>query len=211
MSYVTRLGWDADGVVLDSRATAWSVTEGIVALFGPRPIIGSQERNKEAFGKAAQVRMAGTDGATTLRAMHRVLMRARSDEVGRFDAVLDVVEQSAIPPLLITAAYAQGVYQALGDRARLFGAILGREDGAKDALIARAASDGMRWYVTDTVRDLARCRAAGVGVIAVSWGYDPHPRLAEARPDALATTPKELADCLMQLGLMNICNMTNGS
>ena len=40
-------------------------------------------------------------------------------------------------------------------------------------------------YIGDEIRDITAARKAGIGVIAVSWGYNTSQSLAEARPDVL--------------------------
>lgn len=197
------LGWDADGVVIDSRSAAWEAIEDIVGLFGHRPSVQAAADKIRIFDRAAQIKLAGEDGAPTLRAMHRILMRARSHTLGVFDEVLDIVGRLERRPRLITAAYATGVHRALGHRAALFDSIEGREFGPKNELIAAASTSGLEWFVTDTLQDLRRCRAYGVKVLAVGWGYDPLTDLVAAGADLVASTPTDLAATLMQLGFLN--------
>jgi phosphoglycolate phosphatase len=51
-------------------------------------------------------------------------------------------------------------------------------------------------YVGDEHRDIEACKEAGVRVIAVRWGFDAENRLVEAEPDAIATHPAEVAECV---------------
>ena len=53
-------------------------------------------------------------------------------------------------------------------------------------------------YVGDELRDLAAARRAGVGAVAVAWGYHSAELLATARPDFLAASPGELASWLAE-------------
>lgn len=193
------LGFDADGVVVDSRSLAWSVAADIVGLVRQRPTIESAADHARVFGREAQAQLLGADGAPTLRALHRLVMRARAAEVSRFDGVLDVIEQLSLRPPLVTAAYAQGVRRALGERAALFAQILGREAGGKAGLLADAAARGMSWYVCDTASDIRHCRSLGVKVVAVEWGYGSGPDLAAASPDICVSDPSALCDVLQQL------------
>lgn len=198
----SRLAFDADGVVVASERVAWTASEDILALFGPRPSIRSRADQLRVFGRPAQVERVGTDGASVLRSMHRLLMRARADEITVYDEVLAVIATLSIKPLLITAAYADGIRQALGGRAALFEGLIGREGGAKEMLLAEAAREGLTWFVTDTVRDLERCRACGVRCIAVGWGYDAPADLKCVNPEFFVSNPEELAHVLSGLGFL---------
>ena len=51
-------------------------------------------------------------------------------------------------------------------------------------------------YVGDAVSDMLAARAAGVGAVGVTWGAFSYEGLAAVEPDAIATTPAELADIL---------------
>jgi pyrophosphatase PpaX len=51
-------------------------------------------------------------------------------------------------------------------------------------------------YVGDAVSDLRAARAAGVAAVAVTWGAFGYEGLAAEHPDAIATTPVELARIL---------------
>jgi len=196
---ITKLGFDADGVLLDSRSCAWRTNEDLVALFGKRPHITTPEENAAVFSRTAQCRLAGEDGAEVLRAMHRILMRHRTNSVGVFKDVLDIVACLHKPPIIITAAYAAGIRQVLGRQAEHFASILGREAGQKDVLIEASATNGMNWFVTDTARDIQRCNKYGVRVIAVTWGYDPDDILRAVKPEILVSSPRELAQALAGL------------
>lgn len=47
-------------------------------------------------------------------------------------------------------------------------------------------------YVGDELRDLDACRAAGIKVVAVTWGYDPLPLLRSGKPDFIAQAPADI-------------------
>lgn len=196
------LAWDADGVLVDSRAAAWRGVEDIVGLFRDRPAISSAEDRTRVFSRAAQAEIAGEDGTETLRELHRLLMRKRAHTVAVFDGVLDIVARLERRPLLITAAYAEGIRNALGDKADLFSDIQGCERGPKEQLMAQAAQQGLKWFVTDTVTDLRRCQAAGVRTLGVAWGYDPARDLIAAGADVMVSSPAELARALEELSFL---------
>ncbi len=47
-------------------------------------------------------------------------------------------------------------------------------------------------YVGDEVRDIDAARAAGISVIAVTWGFNSRKRLEQSKPDYLITEPKQI-------------------
>jgi phosphoglycolate phosphatase-like HAD superfamily hydrolase len=198
-----KLSFDADGVLLNSGRVAVTAYEDIAGLFGPRPLIRSIRDRAIAWGADAQIQAAGVDGAPTLNALHRILMRDRASQVKRFDKPIAIIDRLAHRPSLITAAFASGVRVALGRKVSSFNNIQGCEDGPKDRLIAAAAAGGLKWYVTDTVRDVHRCRTSGVRVIGVAWGYDGCASLAAAAPDFIVNTPRELAVVLANLDFLS--------
>jgi phosphoglycolate phosphatase-like HAD superfamily hydrolase len=50
--------------------------------------------------------------------------------------------------------------------------------------------------VGDAVSDMLAARAAGVAAVGVTWGAFSYDGLAAVEPDAIATTPAELAAIL---------------
>jgi len=193
------LGFDADGVVVNSEPVSWWAAEDILSLFGPRPSIGSRAEHLRLFDREAQAAIAGADQAS-LRSVHRLLMRSRAKEVLVNRDVLSIVAQLARRPVMITAAYAERIKMVLGAELARFARIIGREDGNKEVLLAQAAAQGLSWFVTDTRRDIERCRACGLHSIAVGWGYDSPADLERAGPAIFVETPAQLAGTLTKLG-----------
>jgi phosphoglycolate phosphatase-like HAD superfamily hydrolase len=61
-------------------------------------------------------------------------------------------------------------------------------------LVRRAQLEGSQvLYVGDEVRDVVAAREAGVGSVAVTWGYAERSVLEVAGPDGLVDAPRELA------------------
>lgn len=48
------------------------------------------------------------------------------------------------------------------------------------------------YYICDTSGDVREAKNAGVKTVAVTWGWHPKERLAQAQPDYLIDTPEEL-------------------
>jgi phosphoglycolate phosphatase len=51
-------------------------------------------------------------------------------------------------------------------------------------------------YVGDELRDIEACRAAGVPVLAVTWGYDAPALLTRGSPDFMVDRPRAILDLL---------------
>jgi len=56
------------------------------------------------------------------------------------------------------------------------------------------------FYIGDTSGDIREARKAGVGALAVTWGWHDRERLLRAGPDALFNSPAELAAFFTQPG-----------
>lgn len=185
------VGFDADGVLVDSRAFAWRAAERVLASFGVTASIASPEAMEAAFGHAAQNALVGARHAGTLRMAHRLVMRHSAAGIGLFHGALAVVARLPARRILITAALADGIATCLGDHAGMFDEIVGFESGRKPDQLARFAPH-LSAYVTDTAVDIKDCKALGIPVIGVSWGYDGRATLEAAGPTAIAETPAQL-------------------
>lgn len=194
------VGFDADGVLVDSREAAWRAAMRVLDLFGVTASIGSPEAMEAAFGAAAQEALVGREHAGALRMIHRLLMRQSAPSIRLFDDVIDVVAAMPGRRLLVTAALGEGIRVCLGQHASHFEDILGFERGRKPDLLAELANE-LGAYITDTAIDVRDCQAVGVPVIGCMWGYDSRETLEAARPDAIAERPDDLPALLDSLML----------
>lgn len=195
---MTLVGFDADGVLIDSRTAAWRAAERILAAFGESVSISSSQEMAQVFGHAAQNALVGPEHAASLRMMHRLVMRRFAGDLPLFEDVLATLADQVAPRVLVTAALADGIIACLGPYAQLFDEIVGFESGRKPELLARFVGRASV-YVTDTVADIQICKSLGLPTIACSWGYDDREQLQAARPDAIAETASELAALLNTL------------
>jgi len=62
-----------------------------------------------------------------------------------------------------------------------------------------ATTPGTTWMIGDAVSDIRQGREAGVGTIAVSWGFQARSLLENESPDYLADSPEELMTILRSL------------
>lgn len=76
---------------------------------------------------------------------------------------------------------------------------LGKEKVIRKVLIRERIEPGRVVYAGDETRDIEACRAAGIPVIAVSWGLNRRELLASLSPDQIADRPEELPDCVRRI------------
>ncbi|MFS0837145.1 HAD-IA family hydrolase [Paenibacillus sp. 1P03SA] len=74
--------------------------------------------------------------------------------------------------------------------------LFGKDKAIRGLLRAHSLpADGVI-YVGDELRDVEACRRAGIGMAAVTWGFDSEELLAGAGPDSVCRTAKQLAAVL---------------
>jgi len=76
---------------------------------------------------------------------------------------------------------------------------LGKEKVIRKLLIHEHIPAGRVVYIGDETRDIEASRAAGIRVIAVSWGLNSRDLLASLTPDQIADRPEDLPDCVRQI------------
>ncbi len=52
------------------------------------------------------------------------------------------------------------------------------------------------FYVGDELRDIEACKAAGIKVVSVTWGYDPAELLKKGNPDYLVYRPEDILEII---------------
>jgi phosphoglycolate phosphatase-like HAD superfamily hydrolase len=196
------IGWDADGVLVDSREAAWDAAKRIAALFGDTGPIDCYESYISVFGRGAQAALVGEEHSEVLRAMHRLVMRTLAHKIKVFVEVLDIPPKLKLPSVLATSAFAAGIRAVLGNHAGLFSQVRGREEGRKVDNLKYFADTGLAVYITDGVRDLEICKKLHVPTIAVAWGYTPIEVLRQSQPDFAAATPEDLMSILQKLSFL---------
>ncbi|MCA8929631.1 MAG: hypothetical protein KDC18_16315 [Alphaproteobacteria bacterium] len=200
------IGFDYDGVLGNSRRHAYKFANDILALMGAEEMLVEQGDFERLFGAAALDRLVGHRRADALRGTHRLAMLRAAREVPLFTETLAVIDRQPLPCILITAAYAEGVSAALGDRAHIFRSITGFETGRKAEIMATVA-DQLLTYVTDSVSDLRICQRLDIATIAVTGGYDKAEDLIAAGADLIASTPGELDEALARFHPTQTLNM----
>jgi len=74
-----------------------------------------------------------------------------------------------------------------------------RPEKIRRALNELSQTTETAYMVGDSLSDIRAAREAGIQSIAVSWGHQNPPRLKEAAPDYLVTSPKELLSLLKEI------------
>jgi len=76
------------------------------------------------------------------------------------------------------------------------GDIFNKADKMKTLLEERKLNPESVFYVGDETRDIEAARAAGIKMIAVSWGFNKEEILKKENPDYLIRKPEELVSLL---------------
>lgn len=77
--------------------------------------------------------------------------------------------------------------------------LFGKEKIMRKMLMREQIEPGRVIYAGDEIRDIEACRAAGIPVIAVSWGLNRRELLASHSPDQIADTPADLPSCVSKV------------
>ena len=162
--------------------------------------------HRRVFGRNAQEALVGLENAETLREMHRLAMREKAVRIPLHNELLTLLSNLKCPVGIITAGYAKTATRCLGDRVCAFRFVRGREDGSKTELLSACRTGDFLSpiYVSDTVRDIRRCRNVSLPVCAAAWGhaYDDSDDLRAERPDWIVRDIQELSKLLRELQLI---------
>jgi phosphoglycolate phosphatase-like HAD superfamily hydrolase len=182
---------DADGVLINSQKLAWISAQKIISLFHEVAPFQNLTEFKNHFGRQSQIDLVGEKESETLRSMHRLLMRHNSSQIEIFHEVVEIYKTVKQEMTIVTSAFATGIINILGENAKTFTNIFGRESGRKSEILKRLVR-GDEIYITDSVRDIITCQEVGLPVIAVGWGYDNQEELNSINPDYFVKNPNEL-------------------
>ena len=198
-----RVIWDADGVLIDSRQVAWDSAREIVSLFHPVAQINTREDYLSHFSIQRQIALVGEEESKTLRAMHRLLMRHRSERSKVIEEVIRIARLLTIPSVIVTSAFAEGIRRILGVNVQIFEDISGREIDRKSDLLPHTAAKSRSVYITDSGKDIETCHAINLDSVGVGWGYYAFDEIEAANPTFSVSTPHELRKLFSQLGLIS--------
>jgi len=195
--------FDFDGVLVDSLDLYAEAVARSLERIG-MPIVKDKEDYLALFDGNFYESLAarGVDLAAYHEAVREILPRIDTDAMKPFDGLIPVLAVLQKDHLL--AVVSSNGYQTIRRMLEKFGfapyfrEILGADFRfSKKEKIAYALEKykipGARaFYIGDTAGDIQEARAAGVGSVAVTWGWHSRERLAAAGPDFLVDTPEEL-------------------
>ena len=197
------IGWDFDGVLADSRKTAFSATEDIARIFGISGRVNTMVDYRRVFGEVEARYAPERVHSEALRALHRLVMRARTASVPVFESVLRVAGAVTVETAVISSSLRGAVIGKIRGWMPDGCVVLGHEDGLKEDNLAAWSRGRKPLYVTDTISDVDRCRAAGVYVVGVGWGFDAKQDLVKAGPDWFVDDSIALKSLLKKLKLLS--------
>jgi phosphoglycolate phosphatase len=195
--------FDFDGVLVNSLDLYAEAVTRILEHIG-MPILKSKEDYLDLFDGNFYESMAarGVDLAAYNEAVREILPRIDYDAMKPYDGLIPVLATLRKDHLLaVVSSNGYRTIRTMLDRfgfAPYFREILGADFRiSKKEKIAYALEKygipGERaFYIGDTAGDILEARAAGVGSVAVTWGWHSRERLAAAGPDFLVDTPEEL-------------------
>lgn len=203
---------DFDGTVADTLEMALSVFNRIAPEYDLQPV---GERERELFRtKKPQELIRDFDipklKLLTLTLRIRKEMSRHIPEMKLFDGLemaLREIRDAGYRLGILTSNSVENVRKFLevhnlNDQ---FGFIysgrsfLGKEKVIRKVLIREQIEPGRVVYAGDETRDIEACQAAGIPVIAVSWGLNRRELLASLSPDQIADRPEELPDLVRQI------------
>jgi pyrophosphatase PpaX len=212
MSYSTVI-FDLDGTLIDTIPLIVASHRHALATVLDRELPESELREGIGRPLLEQMRVFDEQRAQELFDTYREFNhRVHDDYVRAFDGMLelcDALHERDIPVAVATSKMLDAVLLAYGVVPGLeqrIDALVTIESTATHkpgpepihhalALLGRTAEGAA--YVGDAPTDLQSARAAGVAAIGVTWGAFSRDGLAVERPDAIASTPAELAAILL--------------
>jgi phosphoglycolate phosphatase len=194
---------DFDGTLVDS----WPWFRGQIAetarRFGHAPITGEEAESFRALPPREVRRLGIAPWQVPRIAAHLKRAAAEAPPPPLFPGMAELLQRldsAGIALALATSNRGRQVARSLGPRldaliahraveASLFGKAARFRRLLRDS--GRRAAEALA--IGDEARDIEAARAAGIAIGAVTWGYGTPGLLAACAPDALFTTPAEIA------------------
>jgi phosphoglycolate phosphatase len=203
---------DFDGTIADTLELALGIYNRIAPEYNFRPV-GEAER--ELFRTKKPQELLKTYGISKLKLL-TVLLRMRKElsrhipemkPVGGMEGALREMRNAGYRIGILTSNSVENVRKfvdinslsALFDFIHSGRSLLGKEKLIRKLLIHKQLPAGRIVYIGDETRDIEASRAAGIPVIAVSWGLNRRDLLASLSPDQIADKPEELLDCVRRI------------
>ncbi|MBN2255448.1 MAG: HAD family hydrolase [Deltaproteobacteria bacterium] len=195
--------FDFDGVIADSLELYETTTRRCFELIGT-PITPNREVFLDLFDDnfydAIQAR--GVKIEEFIRAIREIGPSVDFSGVGLFAGIEPVLEELARENTLIVISsntnHAVGTILSAHRCACCFQEIMGADVMVSKvrkiihAMEKYRCPPVMSLFIGDTAGDIREARQAGIGTVAVTWGWHGRERLESADPDYIVDTPEEL-------------------
>jgi len=203
---------DFDGTIADTLELAIGIYNRIAPEYNYSPV-GETER--ELFRTKKPQELLKTYGISKLKLL-TMLLRIRKELSRHVPEIKPVEGMEAALREISDAGYRLGILTSnsvenvrkfldINSLSTLFDFIhSGRSLFGKDRVIRKLLNHEQLQadrvvYIGDETRDIEASRAAGIAVIAVSWGLNRRDLLASLSPDQIADKPDELPDCVRRI------------
>ena len=203
---------DFDGTIADTLELAIGIYNRIAPEYNYSPV-GETER--ELFRTKKPQELLKTFGISKLKLL-TMLLRIRKELSRHVPEIKPVEGMEAALREISDAGYRLGILTSnsvenvrkfldINSLSALFDFIhSGRSLFGKDRVIRKLINHEQLQadrvvYIGDETRDIEASRAAGIAVIAVSWGLNRRDLLASLSPDQIADKPDELPDCVRRI------------
>ena len=200
--------FDFDGTIADTLELGMGVFNRIAPEYNCLPI-GPEER--ELFRTTKPQELLEAYGISRLKLLTLTLrmrkeMKKHVSEMNLFtgmEAALREISNAGYRTGILTSNSVVNVSKFL-EINKLSGLVdfiysgrsfLGKEKVIRKVLIHERIPAGRVVYVGDETRDIEASKAAGIPVIAVSWGLNRRDLLASLSPDQIADKPEDLLPC----------------
>jgi len=201
--------FDFDGTIADTLELALGIYNRIAPEYNFRP---AGEAERELLRTKKPQELLKTYGISRLKLL-TVLLRIRKELSRHVSEIKPVIGMEAALREIRNAGFRMGILTSnsvdnvskfldINNLSDLFDfiysgrSLLGKEKVIKRMLIHEQLPANRVVYVGDETRDIEASRAAGIPVIAVSWGLNRREVLATTFPDQIADKPEELPDCV---------------
>ncbi len=212
--------FDYDGVIVDSLAVAVEKDNLMLAHYG-KSLRVTDKMIRANWGGGWRKLYTDLMGFTEAEIAEASAVRK---ELGRsvrlpevFSGMPEVLKSFAarFPLYIVSSSGADDIYRVLKSHnldqliTRIFGQdTLGDVHKQNPAYLLRPLAEvrlgaGEVLSVGDSVDDVQMSRAAGVPVVACSWGWQARVDLERAKPDVLVSSPHELLNAINQLSALH--------
>jgi len=212
MPYAGYLILDFDGTIADTLEMALAVFNRVAPEYDLQPV---GDRERELFRTKKPQELIRDFDISKLKLL-TLTLRIRKElnrhvpEMKLFDNMekaLHEIRDAGFGMGILTSNSVENVrrFLEINNLTALFDFIysgrsfLGKDRVIRKMIIREQLPAGRIVYAGDETRDIEACRAAGIPVIAVSWGLNRRELLASLFPDQIADRPEELPDRLRQI------------